>query len=103
MIGVSRGAEVAKVTKPRTEVKGKITLDYVSDNFSSSDDLIPKATIVKSRSDSVGKHSIKDLLKKIEEKDKEIRLLKLELSKSKVTFRREELKWTGEETTLRRW
>jgi len=78
LIGVSRGAEVAKVTKPRTGAKGKITLDYVSDNFSSSDDLIPKATIVKSRSDSVGvgKHSIKELLKKIEEKDKEIRLLK---------------------------
>ena len=46
------------------------------------------------------KHSIKKLLKKIEEKDKEIRLLKLELSKSKVTFRREELKWTGEETNF---
>jgi hypothetical protein len=50
------------------------------------------------------KHSIKGMLKKIKEKDKMIRLLELELSKSKVTSRmnktkvREELKWTGEET-----
>ena len=52
------------------------------------------------------KHSIKKLLKKIEEKDKMIRSLELELSKSKVTLRmnktkvREELKWTGEETNF---
>jgi len=46
----------------------------------------------------VGKHSVKELLKKIEENVKEIRSLELELSKSKVTSRmnikmvREELK-----------
>ncbi len=41
--------------------KGKNTLDDDSDDFSLSDDLTPKATIVKSRSDSVGKHSVKEL------------------------------------------
>jgi len=40
-----------------------MTLDFDSDNFSSSNDLTPKATIVKSRSKSVGKHSVKELLK----------------------------------------
>ncbi len=81
-------------------------MDYDSDDFLSSNDSTPKATIVKSRSDSIEKHSIKELLKKIEEKDKEIRSLKLELSKSKVTSRMnkrkvgEELKWTGEMTNL---
>jgi len=45
-------------------------------------------------------------LKKIEEKDKIIRLLEVELLKSKLTSRmyktkvREELKWTGEETNF---
>jgi len=54
----------------------------------------------------MGKPSIKELLKKIKEKDKMIRSLELELSKSKVTSRmnktkvREELKWTGEETNF---
>jgi len=93
------GAKVAKVTKPRTRVKGKKTLDYESDDFpSSSDDSTPEATM--------GKPSIKELLKKIKEKDKMIRSLELELSKSKVTSRmnktkvREELKWTGEETNF---
>ena len=56
-------AKVAKVTKPRTGAKGKKTLDYESDNLSSSsDDSTPKATM--------GKPSIKELLKKIKEKDK---------------------------------
>ena len=92
-------AKVAKVTKPRTGAKGKKTLDYESDNLSSSsDDSTPKATM--------GKPSIKELLKKIKEKDKMIRSLELELSESKVTSRmnkmkvREELKWTGEETNF---
>ncbi len=55
---------------------------------------------------STGKHSIRELLKTIQEKDKEIRSLELELSKTKVNSRmnktkvREELKWTGEETTF---
>jgi hypothetical protein len=53
-IGVSRGvAKVVKVTKPRTTVKGKKTLDYESGDFSSStDDSTPKATM--------GKHSVKE-------------------------------------------
>ena len=80
--------------------------EYDSEDFSSSNVSTPKATIVKSRSDSVGKHSVKELLKKIKEKDKMIRSLELELSKSKVTSRmnktklREVLKWTGEETNF---
>ena len=93
------GAKVAKVTKPRTGAKGKKTLDYESDDFSlSSDDSTPKATM--------GKPSVKELLKKIEEKDKMIRSLESELSKSKVTSRmnktkvREELERTGEETNF---
>ncbi len=71
--------------------------------------MTPKATFIKSRSDSMGKHSIRELLKMIEEKDKAIRSLELELSKLKVNSRmkktkvREELKWTAEETTLQRW
>jgi hypothetical protein len=80
--------------------KGKNTLDYGSDDFSSSsDDSTPKATM--------GRPSIKILLKKIEEKEKIIRSLELELSKSKVVTARmtktkvqEELKWTGEETNF---
>ncbi len=74
-------------------------LDYGSDNFSSASDVsTPKPTM--------RKHSIKKLLKKIEEKDKMIRSLELELSKSKVILRMnktkvwEELKWTGEETNF---
>ena len=45
---------MTKVTKPRLGVKGKKTLDYESDDFSSSsDDSAPKATM--------GKHSVKEL------------------------------------------
>jgi hypothetical protein len=101
-IGVSRGPKAKKVRKSgkgRVSAKGKKTLDYGSDDFSSSsDDSTTKATM--------GGASIKILLKKIEEKDKIIRSLELELSKSKVTARmtktkvREELKWTGEETNF---
>ena len=62
------GAKVAKVTKPRTGANGKKTLDYESDNFSSSsNDSTPKATMEK--------HSVKEFLKKIEEKDIMIRSL----------------------------
>jgi hypothetical protein len=52
----------------------------------------------------VGKHSVKELIKRIEEKDKKIRSFELELSTLKVTSRMtkrkvwEELKWTGEDT-----
>ena len=82
-IGVSSGLKVVKVTKSgtgRVAAKGKKTLDYGSDNFSSSrDDSTLKATM--------GKHSVKELLKRIEEKDKMIRSLELEISKSWVTSR----------------
>ena len=101
-VGVSRGAKVVKWKKSSTgasAAKGKTSLDYMSDDLSSSsDDSTHKET--------KGKHSIKDLLKKIKEKDKMIRLLDLKLSKAKVTSRmnktkvREELKWTGEETNF---
>ena len=40
----------------------------------------------------MGKHSFKGLLKKIKEKDKMIRLVELELSKSKVTSRMNKMK-----------
>ena len=58
-------------------VKAKLTLHYESEDFLSSDsnDSTPKATIVKSRSDSVGKHFIKELLKTIQERDKKIEAL----------------------------
>jgi len=79
--------------------KGKKTQNYNSDDFSSSsDDSIQKSM--------KGKHSIKDLLKTIEEKDKIIRSLDLKLLQQWVTSRmnktkvREELKWTGEETNF---
>ena len=82
-IGVSRRSKAKKVRKSGTggvAAKGKKTLDYGSDDFSSSIDVsTPKATI--------GEHSIKILLKKIKEKDKIIMSLELELSKSKVTTR----------------
>ena len=55
--------------------KGTKTLDYGSDDFSSSsNDTTPKATM--------GGPSIKKLLKKIEEKDKIISTLELELKKN---------------------
>jgi hypothetical protein len=75
-IGVSRVAKGARVTKPKMGgAKGKLTFDYDSEDFlsSNSNDSTPKTTMVKSRSDSMGKHSIKELLKTIHEKDKEIR------------------------------
>ncbi len=106
LIKVLRVAKGAKVKKLKTGAKGKKTLDYDSEDLSSSGDLTPKATIVKGRSDSVGKQSVKELLKNIKEKDKKIRSLEVELSKSNLTSRmnkrkvQEELKWTGEETNL---
>ena len=66
-IGVLRVVKGAKVKKLKTGAKRKKTLDCDSVDFSSSDDLTLKATIVKSMSDSMGKHSVKELLKKIEE------------------------------------
>ncbi len=52
------------------------------------------------------KQSVKELLKKIKEKDKKIRSLELALSKLNMTSRmnkrkvQEELKWTGKETNF---
>jgi hypothetical protein len=66
-IGVSRVVKGAKVNKVKSGAKGKNTLDDDSDDFSLSGDLTLKATIVKSGSDSMGKHYVKELLKKIEE------------------------------------
>jgi hypothetical protein len=89
-IGVSTVVDRARVTKPKTGgAKGKMTLQYDSEDFSSGDsiDSTPKATIVKRRIDGVGKHSIEELLKTIQEKDKEISSLELELSKTKVNSR----------------
>jgi hypothetical protein len=83
--GVSRGAKVAKGKKSSTNasaVKGKKTPEYRSDDFSSSGD--DSDSTHKSRT---GKHSVKDLLEKIKEKDEMIRSLNLKLSNSKVTSR----------------
>jgi hypothetical protein len=102
--GVSRGAKVTKEKKSCTgasDAKGKKTPEYRSDDFSSSGD--DSDSTQKSRT---GKHSVKDLLEKIKEKDEMIRSLNLKLSNSKVNSRmnktkvREELKWTGEETNF---
>ncbi len=48
-IGVLRVAKGLKVNKVKTGAKGKNTLDDDSDDFSSSDDSTPKATIVKNQ------------------------------------------------------
>jgi len=71
-VRVSRAVKVVKEKKSKIgacALKGKKTPEYRSDDFSSSsddssDDLTQKAT--------KGNHSIKDLLEKIEEKDKMI-------------------------------
>jgi len=86
-VRVSREVKVVKEKKSKfgaSALKGKKTEEYRSDDFSSSsddssDDSTQKAT--------KGNHSIKDLLEKIEEKDKVIRLLNLKLSHAKVTSR----------------
>ncbi len=54
--------------------------------YDSEESTPPKASFVnRSRYDSEGKHSIKDLLEELKDKKKIIRLLKLELAKSKMT------------------
>ena len=75
--------------------------------YDSKESTPPKASFVnRSRSNSKGKHSIKDLLEELNDKEKIIRSLELELAKSKMTTRmnkkkvREEFKWTGEETNF---
>ena len=101
---VSRGAKVAKGKKSSagaSAAKGKKTPEYESDDFSPSGDDSDST-----HNSRTGKHSVKDLLEKIKEKDEMIRSLNLKLSNSKVTSRmnktkvREELKWTGEETNF---
>ena len=62
--------------------KNSITLQQLGDFSSSSDDSTQKST--------KGKHSIKDLLKTIEEKDEIIRLLDLKLSQQRVTSREQD-------------
>ena len=88
--------------------KGK-SLGYENDvsPSSSEESTPPKASFVnRSRYDSKRKHSIKDLLEELNDKEKIIRSLELELAKSKMTTRmnkrkvREEFKWTGEETNF---
>ena len=93
----------ARVTKPKTGgAKGKMTLHYNSEDFLLSDtnNSTPKATIVKRRIDSMGNHSIEDLLMTIQENDKEIRSLELELSKTKVNSRMNKMK-VREELNIR--
>ena len=75
--------------------------------YDSKESTPPKASFVnRSRSNSKGKHLIKDLLEELNDKEKIIRSLELELAKSKMTTRmnkrkvREEFKWTGEETNF---
>ena len=102
--GVSRGAKVAKGKKSSTgasAAKGKKTPEYRSDDFSSSGDDSDST-----QNSRTGKHSVKDLLEKIKEKEEMIMSLNLKLSNSKINSRmnktkvREELKWTGEETNF---
>jgi hypothetical protein len=102
--GVSRGAKVAKGKKSSTgasAAKGKKTPEYRSDDFSSSGDDSDST-----QNSRTGKHSVKDLLEKIREKEEMIMSLNLKLSNSKINSRmnktkvREELKWTGEETNF---
>ena len=102
--GVSRGAKVAKGKKSSTgasAAKGKKTPEYRSDDFSSSGDDSDST-----QNSRAGKHSVKDLLEKIKEKEEMIMSLNLKLSNSKINSRmnktkvREELKWTGEETNF---
>ncbi len=78
----------------------------VNDNYS-SDESTPMASIVhESRNSTGGKHSIKGIVEFIEERNETIRMLELELLKSKITTRmsrktvREELQWTGEDTNF---
>ena len=82
---VSRGAKVAKGKKSSagaSAAKGKKTPEYESDDFSPSGDDSDST-----HNSRTGKHSVKDLLEKIKEKDEMIRSLNLKLSNSKVTSR----------------
>jgi hypothetical protein len=74
--------------------------------LSSKDYAIARARGSKEVHAGRGKPTVDELLRMIEDKDERIRLLELELAKSRMTTRmnktkvREELKWTGEETNF---
>ncbi len=67
-----------KVGKEQRKLERHLGYDYAS----SSGDSIPEATIYESVEEEI-KRSRQDLLKIIDEKDKKIRSLELEISKSK--------------------
>ena len=94
---VQKGGKVTAVTK-------KTTKEYRSDEYSSSEDSATgRARGSKERHEKIGRTTIDDLLKLIKDKERKIRSLELEVTKSRMTSRmnkkkvREELKWTGEE------
>ncbi len=87
-----------KVGKEQRKLERHLGYDYTS----SSGDSIPEATIYESAEEEI-KRSWQDLLKIIDKKDKKIRSLELEISKSKMANQhnkrkvREEYQWTREE------
>jgi hypothetical protein len=68
-----------KVGKEQRKLERHLGYDYSS----SSEDLMPEATIYESVEEEI-KHSQQDLLKIIDESNKKIRSLELEISKSKM-------------------
>jgi hypothetical protein len=90
-----------RVGKEQCKLERHLGYDYTS----SSGDLIPEATVYESVEEEI-KRSWQDLLKIIDEKDKKIRSLELEISKSKMADWHnkrkvwEEYQWTGEETNF---
>jgi hypothetical protein len=90
-----------KVGKEQSKLERHLGYDYTS----SGGDLIPETTVYESAVEEI-KRSQRDLLKIIDENDKKIRSLKLEISKSKMANRQnkrkvwEEYQWTGEETNF---
>jgi hypothetical protein len=90
-----------KVGKEQHKLERHLGYDYSS----SSEDLMPEAIIYESAEEEI-KRSWQDLLKIIDERDKKIRSLDLEISKSKMANQhnkrrvREEFQWTGEETNF---
>jgi hypothetical protein len=103
-----------KVTAKKSQDKGtqkgkarKTTQEYSSDGYSSSEDYaIARASGSKEEHAGRGRTTIDDLLRIIDDKDKRIKSLELELAKSRMTTRmnktkvQEELKWTGKETNF---
>ncbi len=87
--------------KEQRKLERHLGYDYTS----SSGYLIPEATVYESAEEEI-KCSQQDLLKIIDEKNKKIRSLELEISKSKMANRhnkikvREDYQWIGEETNF---